>query len=136
MPNFVALFTATMHHSHFKLGMVLLLGVLHVAYRIHIRKLSTSCFMTKTIFRHNMLKCKIFIALFSATMYYSHFKLGMFIPLGISIFPHSVRNQYFPFHFSQQPCITTSSNLIWCFGKGSWMLLTKCRSASYVLPVL
>ena len=38
----VALFSATMHHSHFKLGMVLLLRVLH--HLIHVCQLSTSCF--------------------------------------------------------------------------------------------
>ena len=32
------------------------------------------------------------------------------------IFRHSVRNQYFPSHFSQQPCITATSNMVWCFG--------------------
>ena len=47
-----ALFSATMHHSHFKHGMVLRLGVLHVAYQIHVSHLSTSCFSTLFIFRH------------------------------------------------------------------------------------
>ena len=28
----------------------------------------------------------------------------------------SVRNQHLPSHFSQQPCITATSNLAWCFG--------------------
>ena len=58
--TFVALFSATMHHSHFTLGMVLQLGVLHVAYRIHVRQLSTSCFMT---FIFYMVWCQIFVAL-------------------------------------------------------------------------
>ena len=34
----VAFLSATMHHSHFKLGMVLQPGVLQVAYRIHVRQ--------------------------------------------------------------------------------------------------
>ena len=42
----VKLFSATMHHSHFKLGMVLWLGILHIAYRISFDQLSTSCFRT------------------------------------------------------------------------------------------
>ena len=64
-------------HSHFKLGMVLGLGVLHIACQIHIRHISTSCFTTYFIFRHNMVNCQIFVALFSATMYNSHFRLDM-----------------------------------------------------------
>ena len=35
---FVALLSASMHHNHFKLVMVLWLGVLHVAYWIHVRQ--------------------------------------------------------------------------------------------------
>ena len=27
----------------------------------------------------------------------------------------SVRNQYFPLHFSQQPYITATSDWVWCF---------------------
>ena len=72
--------SVTMHHSHFKLGMVLWLGVLHVAYRIQVSQLFTSCFTTYLIFRL------------------------------------SVCYQYFPTHFSRQPCITATSNLVWCFG--------------------
>ena len=37
--------------------------------------------------------------------------------------------------FSQQPCITGTSNLVWCFGLGSYTSLTKFRFASYLLPV-
>ena len=89
-----------MHHSHFKIGMVLLLRVLHIAYRIQAHQLSTSYFTTWFIFRH------------------------------------SVRNQCFPSHLSQQPCITATSNLVWCFSLGSYRSLTKFRSASYLLSVL
>ena len=42
----VALFSATMHHSHFKLGMVVWLGVQHITHGIYARQLSTSCFTT------------------------------------------------------------------------------------------
>ena len=35
-------------------------------------------------------------------------------------------------HFSQQPCITATSNLVWCFG---YMSHTEFKSASYLLPV-
>ena len=48
----VVLFAATIHHSHLKLGMVLWLGVLHVAYQIQVRQLSTSCFTAQFIFLH------------------------------------------------------------------------------------
>ena len=74
---FVVLSSATIHHSHFKLVMVLQLGVLHIAYRTHIRKSSTS------IFRHSMVKCQIFVALLSVTMHHSHFKLGMVLLIGV-----------------------------------------------------
>ena len=47
-----------------------------------------------------------------------------------------VGNQYFPSHVSLQPCITATSNLVWCFGKGSYTSITEFRSASYLLPVL
>ena len=47
----------------------------------------------------------------------------------------SVRNQYIQPHFSQQPCITATSNLVWCFGYGSFTSLTEFSSASYLLPV-
>ena len=43
--------------------------------------------------------------------------------------------QYFQSHFSQQPCITATSNLVFCFGYGSHMSLTEFRSASYLLSV-
>ena len=79
----VALFSATKHHSHFKLCMVLWLGVLRVAYQIHVHQLSTSCFTTYFLFWHNMVKCQICITLFSATMHYSHFNLGMVLWLGV-----------------------------------------------------
>ena len=46
------------------------------------------------------------------------------------------RNQYFPSHIFQQPCITATSNLAWCFGQGSYTSLTKLTSASYLFPVL
>ena len=59
----VALFSATMHHRHFKLCMVLRLGVQHVAYRIQVCELSTSCFTTYFFFRHDMVPWQIFVAL-------------------------------------------------------------------------
>ena len=68
----LALFPATMHHIHFKFGVVLRLGTLHITYQIQVHQLSTSCFRT------------------------------------LFIFQHSVRNQYFPSHFVQQPCITAT----------------------------
>ena len=91
-----------MHHSHIKLGMVLQLGVLHVAYQIYICHLLTFCF-----------------------------KLILFFDVTWS-------NAKFLSLFSQQPCITASSNLVWCFCYGSYTLLTKFVSASYMylLPVL
>ena len=55
--SFVAPFSATMHHSHFKLGMVLRLGILHVAYRIQVPS------YLLPVFRHNMVIWQIFIAL-------------------------------------------------------------------------
>ena len=48
----------------------------------------------------------------------------------------SICNQYFPSNFSQQPSIKTTSNLVWCFGCRSYMLLTESTSASYLLSVL
>ena len=51
-------------------------------------------------------------------------------------FRPSVRNQYFPSHFSQQPCITATSNLVWCLGCRSYTSLTEFRFANYLLPVL
>ena len=48
----------------------------------------------------------------------------------------SVHNQYFPTHFSQQPCITATSNLVWCFGWGTYTSLTEFTSASDLLPVV
>ena len=48
----------------------------------------------------------------------------------------SVHNQYFLSHFSQQPCVTATSDLPWCFGWGSYTLLREFRSARYLLPVL
>ena len=42
-----------MHHSLFKLGMMLWLGVLHFAYQIQARQLSSSCFTTWFIFRYS-----------------------------------------------------------------------------------
>ena len=42
----LALFSATTHHSHLKHGMVLRLGVLHVAHQIQVCDLFTSCFTT------------------------------------------------------------------------------------------
>ena len=59
---FVELSSATMNHSHFKLGMVLLLGILLVAYRIHVHQLSTSCVTTLFVLRHNMVECQMFVA--------------------------------------------------------------------------
>ena len=55
----ITLFSATMHHSHSKLGMVLWLRVLHVTYRIQVHQLSTSCFTTSFIFRYNMVTWQI-----------------------------------------------------------------------------
>ena len=66
--GFVAPFSAAMHHNHFKLGMVLPLRVLHVAYRIHVRESSTSCFTTQFVFQHNMVKCPIFVALWGGIL--------------------------------------------------------------------
>ena len=80
---FVTLCSATMHHSHFKLGMVLWLGVKHLSYWIHVHQLSTSCFLTYFILRHNMVKCQIFVTLCSATMHHSHFKLGLVLCIGV-----------------------------------------------------
>ena len=59
---FVTLSSATLNRTHFTFGMVLSLGVLHIAYGIHARQLFTSCFTTYFIFRHNMVKCQIFVA--------------------------------------------------------------------------
>ena len=39
--------------------------------------------------------------------------------LALSVRP-SVCYQYFPSHFSQQPCITATSNLVWCFSNFSF----------------
>ena len=47
----------------------------------------------------------------------------------------SVRNQYFPSHFSQQPCMAATSNLVLCFGLGAYRSLTEFRSAKYQLSV-
>ena len=51
---FLSVFSATMHHSHFKLGMLPQLGVLQVAYRIQVCQFSTSCFTTSFIIRHSL----------------------------------------------------------------------------------
>ena len=49
---FIALFSATMNHGYFKLCMVLLLGVLHVAKWIYVTQLSTAWFMTSLLYPH------------------------------------------------------------------------------------
>ena len=54
MPIFCRIFSATVHHSYFKLGTILRLRVLHVAYRIQVHQLSTSCFTTSFIFPHSI----------------------------------------------------------------------------------
>ena len=41
--------SATIQHSYFKLGMVLRLGILHVAYQIQVHHLSTSCFPARFV---------------------------------------------------------------------------------------
>ena len=44
----------------------------------------------------------------------------------------SVRNQYFPSHFSQQPCITATSNLVWQWNLHIAYRIHVCQlSASY-----
>ena len=43
---FITIFSATISDINLKLGMVLQLGVLHVAYWIQVRQSSTSCFLT------------------------------------------------------------------------------------------
>ena len=79
----VTISPTTMHHSHFKLSMVLWLGVLHFAYRIQVCQLSTSCFTTYFIFRHSVPTQNVSATLFSATMHHSLFKLGMVRWLGV-----------------------------------------------------
>ena len=84
--SFCASITNIFHHtflSNFKLGMVLCVGVLRVAYQIHVCQLSTSFLTTYFIFLHIMVQCQSFIALSSATMHHSHFKLGMVLLLGV-----------------------------------------------------
>ena len=39
-------------------------------------------------------------------------------------------------HFSQQPCIKATSNLVWCFGLGSFTLFTEFTPTTYLLHVL
>ena len=61
-----------------------------------------------------------------------------------NVFFHSKNKFHFLYHcfvlpiftvaLSQQPCINATSNLVWCFGKGSCMSLSEFRSASYLLP--
>ena len=81
MSIFIALSSAVMHHSHFKLGMVLPLQVLHLAYWIHVHQLTASCSRT-VYFQTYLVNVQIFVALFSATMHPSHFKLGIVPWLG------------------------------------------------------
>ena len=59
-------------------------------------QLSTSCFTTWYTYRHNMVKCQIFVVLFSATMHHSHFKLGMMLRLGILHVAYRIRSSSYP----------------------------------------
>ena len=46
-----------------------------------------------------------------------------------------IRIQYYPLPFSQQPCITATSNLVWCFSCWSYTSHNKFWSASCLLSV-
>ena len=56
-------------------------------------------------------------------------KGGGYTVLGLSLLL-SITNISIP--FSQQPCITATSNLLWFLGYGSYTSLAKFRSASYL----
>ena len=80
------------------------------------------------------LKFEVFVHYPKSNPYYQgrQFKMLFFRIMNLFRF----RRQYFPSHFSQQPCITATSNLVGCFSKGSYTLLTEFRCASNLLPFL
>ena len=55
-------FPATMHHSQLKLGMVLWIGVLRIAYQIQVGQLSTSSIMTSDIPSITNIFCHTFLS--------------------------------------------------------------------------
>ena len=101
-----------------------------------------------------MINCQIFVAPFPATMHHSHlewcFRMGSYTSfteftsacyllsvLRLSLFSDITwSTAKFSLHLSQQPCITATSNLVWCFSLGSYTSFTEFTSDSHLLPVL